>query len=118
MLMLICLFVWEPSGLYAPWTGQTTPNGYFSGDSSTTNVSAEYYVSNDYVESGPYDAFIYYYADGPTSTNANVTFWYLDLAVDNLWHSIGPVTFSNDNLKLTTCDNRILTTLSGERKAG
>lgn len=25
---------------------------------------------------------------------------------------------SNDNLKLTTCDNRILTTLSGERKAG
>jgi len=25
---------------------------------------------------------------------------------------------SNDNLKLTTCANRILTTLSGERKAG
>ena len=25
---------------------------------------------------------------------------------------------SNDNLKLTTCDNRILTTLSCERKAG
>jgi DNA replication protein DnaC len=28
------------------------------------------------------------------------------------------VDLSNDNLKLTTCDNRILTTLSGERKAG
>jgi hypothetical protein len=58
------LYVWEPLGIYAPWSGQTTPNGFFSGDSSVTGISAEYYIANPYVQEGQYDAIVNYYDDG------------------------------------------------------
>ena len=73
------LYVWEPVELYAAWMGQTTPNGFFSGDSSATGFPEEYYVANDYVEAGDYDVILNYFEDG-TSAFANVTLWYIDPA--------------------------------------
>ena len=85
------LYVWEPNlEIYAPWMGQTTPNGYFSADSYEVGESVEYYVSNDYVEPGAYDVFVEYYSDGLTGQGANVEFWYLDPDVGD-WDMLGPV---------------------------
>ena len=85
------LYVWEPNlDIYAPWMGQTTPNGYFSADSYEVGESVEYYVSNDYVEPGVYDVFVEYYSDGWTGQGANVEFWYLDPDVGD-WQMLGPV---------------------------
>ena len=79
------LYVWEPNlEIYAPWMGQTTPNGFFSGDSYDVGESVEYYVSNDYVQPGDYDVFVEYFKDGKTGTFANVEFWYLDPDVGRL----------------------------------
>ncbi|MBN1848336.1 MAG: hypothetical protein JW932_07100 [Deltaproteobacteria bacterium] len=85
------LYVWEPDEIYAPWMGQTTPNGYFSGDSYDTGESVEYYVANDYVQPGDYDIFIEYYSDGLTSNGANVSFWYYDPNTANDWQELGTV---------------------------
>ena len=69
--------------------GQSTPNGFFSGDSYDVGESVEYYVSNDYVQPGDYDVFVEYYKDGKTGKGANVEFWYLDPDVGD-WRMIGP----------------------------
>jgi len=85
------LYVWEPNlELYAPWMGQTTPNGYFSADSLAVNESVEYYVSNDYVQPGDYDVLVEYYDNGPTGAGANVEFWFFDPDVGD-WQMLGPV---------------------------
>jgi len=91
------LYVWEPDGLYAPWGGQTTPNGFMSGDSADTGVNEEYYAANDYVQPGNYDAFVYYFKDGPVWNYAPVTFWYFDPAVSNDWQSLGTFNLDNSN---------------------
>ncbi|MDY0361979.1 MAG: clostripain-related cysteine peptidase [Desulforegulaceae bacterium] len=85
------LYVWEPDNeIYAPWMGQTTPNGYFSGDSYDTGESVEYYVANDYVQPGEYDVFVEYFEDGFYWQGANAIFWYYDPDVGE-WEKIGPV---------------------------
>ncbi|MEW6077719.1 MAG: clostripain-related cysteine peptidase [Thermodesulfobacteriota bacterium] len=85
------LYVWEPNlEIYAPWMGQTTPNGFFSADSYDVGVSEEYYVANDYVLPGQYDVFIEYFKDGANSRGANVEFWYLDPDVGE-WQMTGPI---------------------------
>ncbi|PLX76140.1 MAG: hypothetical protein C0614_10370 [Desulfuromonas sp.] len=91
------LYVWEPGGLYAPWSGQTTPNGFMSGDSADTGVNEEYYAANDYVQPGDYDAFVFYYADGPVWSYAPVTFWLFDPAVSDDWQSLGTFNLDNSN---------------------
>jgi len=68
------LNVCEPDMCYAPWSGQTTPNGYFSGDSFDTGYSEEYYSANDYVKPGPYDVFVEYWEDGKIYNYANISF--------------------------------------------
>lgn len=82
------MYVWEPCSppekpcedtLFAAWMGQTTPNGYFSGDSYETGYSEEYYIANDYVEEGTYDVLINYTEDG-TENYANIELWYIDPA--------------------------------------
>lgn len=84
------LYVWEPNGdIYAPWMGQTTPNGFFSGDSYDVGESVEYYMSNDYVQPGDYDVFVEYYKDGGSGKGANVEFWYLDTDEED-WRVMGP----------------------------
>jgi len=94
------LYVWEPNlEIYAPWMGQTTPNGYFSADSFDVGESVEYYVSNDYVQPGDYDVFIEYFDDGESSSGANVEFWYLDPDADD-WQMIGPVWLDLSNAYL------------------
>ncbi|MBU0675040.1 MAG: hypothetical protein KJ950_10390 [Proteobacteria bacterium] len=85
------LYVYEPTELYAPWMGQTTPNGYFSGDSYDTGVSEEYYAANNYIERGQYDFLINYYTDGPVYNYADVTLWFMDATGDGQWHDYGPV---------------------------
>lgn len=91
------LYVWEPNlEIYSPWMGQTTPNGYFSGDSYDVGESVEYYVSNDYVQPGDYDVFVEYYKDGKTGKNASVEFWYLDPDAGD-WQVLGPVTLDLGN---------------------
>lgn len=91
------LYVWEPSGLYAPWMGQTTPNGYFSADSIVTGVSSEYYVADDYVEGGYYDVIINYYKGGATADYGNVTFYYYIPGDPDGWKSMGPVRLDFSN---------------------
>ena len=94
------LYVWEPNlEIYAPWMGQTTPNGFFSGDSYDVGESVEYYVSNDYVQPGDYDVFVEYYKDGKTGTFANVEFWYLDPDAGD-WQMMGPVMMDLSNAYL------------------
>jgi len=84
------LYVWEPNlEIYAPWMGQTTPNGFFSADSYDVGESVEYYVSNDYVQPGAYDVFVEYFKDGKTGKKAKVELWYLDPDVGE-WQMLGP----------------------------
>jgi len=98
------LYVWEPQELYAPWMGQTTPNGFFSGDSANTGLSEEYYSANDYVQPGDYDVIINYHQDGLFSNSANVTFWYYEPQSSSDWQSAGP--FQLDlNQELGNFDN-------------
>jgi hypothetical protein len=85
------LYVWEPTNLYAPWMGQTTPNGTFSADSIVTGTSSEYYVANDYVEPGYYDVIINYYENGSTADYANVIFHYYIPGDSEGWRSVGPL---------------------------
>jgi hypothetical protein len=93
------MYVCEPSNqCYAPWNGQTTPNGYFSGDSIATGYTEEYFMANDYVESGPYTIFIYYYGDGQQFSYADVTFSILDpVSGISEWQSHGPVNLDLSN---------------------
>ena len=87
------LYVMEPSGTtYAPWMGQTTPNGYFSADSIDSGNSEEYYAAGDYVEAGDYDVLINFYDsnDSSVADSANVQLWYLDPENNvNEWTQVG-----------------------------
>lgn len=69
------LYVFEPDGagagqFYSPWMGQTTPNGFFSQDSSQAGLSEEYYVAKAQVAKGNYVFLANYYANGATCTQA------------------------------------------------
>lgn len=90
------MYVWEPGqeDIYAPWMGQTTPNGFFSGDSTETGLSEEYYVANDYVQVGAYDILINYFSDSFVANSANVYFSYFDPRVDSEWQTYGPIELS------------------------
>jgi hypothetical protein len=91
------LYVWEPLEIYAPWSGQTTPNGFFSGDSFETGVNAEYYIANPYVQQGQYDAIVNYYDDGFSYNYATGSFWYLDPQISNEWQLLGTFTLDMSN---------------------
>jgi len=65
------LYVVEPDGYaYAPWNGQTTPNGFFSQESTQSGLSEEYYLANELVMPGDYLFLVNYYQDGATCTKA------------------------------------------------
>jgi hypothetical protein len=93
------LYVCEPNNTcYAPWNGQTSPNGFFSGDSNNTGHTEEYYMANDYVQSGDYNIFIEYYSNGSQDSYADVTFSVLDPAVTNgQWQRHGPTNLDLSN---------------------
>lgn len=56
------LLISEPNGaVYAPWEGTTTPNGFFSAESSTSGKAEESYTAASKVSMGDYDVFINYY---------------------------------------------------------
>jgi hypothetical protein len=72
------LWIAENGTFYAPWQGQTSPNGYFSQDSSVSGVSSEYYMANQQVETGFYDFIVRYYEDGATCSQAEVELFFND----------------------------------------
>ncbi len=56
------LIVSEPNGdLYAAWQGTTTPNGFFSAESSESGRAEESYTTAAKVDAGDYDVIINYY---------------------------------------------------------
>ncbi|HXK46220.1 MAG TPA: clostripain-related cysteine peptidase [Deltaproteobacteria bacterium] len=72
------LIIWEPDGtLSAPYTSTSSANGFFSADSATSGVSAEYFCAFDDVASGPYDILVNYYEDG-TSQGATASLYFMD----------------------------------------
>jgi Clostripain family len=85
------LYVAEPdeSGVphwYSPWMGQTSPNGFFSQESSQAGQSLEYYVANAQVMSGNYYFLANYYANGSTCTQAQAHLMYMDpVTVNGTW---------------------------------
>ncbi|MCK9420855.1 MAG: clostripain-related cysteine peptidase [Nitrospirae bacterium] len=87
------LYVFEPTpsgtgDLFAPWMGQTSPNGFFSADSAASGKSEEYYLANEQVLAGEYYFLVNYYADGATCTKAKVHIYLYDPASlgDSNWH--------------------------------
>ncbi len=65
------LYVVEPDGKnYSPWMGQTTPNGFFSQESSQSGKSEEYYLANNLIMKGDYLFLVNYYRNGSTCTQA------------------------------------------------
>ncbi len=93
------LYVWEPapdyatSGngqLHAPYMGQTSPNGFFSLDSSDSGTPEEYYLANSQVLAGSYYVLVNYFADGATCTAAKAHLFFYDPAYfpDTNWHEV------------------------------
>lgn len=75
------LYVFEPDlNWYAPWMGQTSPNGFFSQDSLISGQSVELYLANDTVMAGYYDILVNYYGHGASCTQALVHIEMLDPA--------------------------------------
>jgi Clostripain family len=89
------LYIAEPDGSggshwYSPWMGQTTPNGFFSQESSQAGQSLEYYVANEQVTKGNYVFLVNYYANAPASsptcTQAAAHILYMDpVTVNGTW---------------------------------
>ena len=61
---------------YAPWMGQTTPNGTFSPDSLVSGESQEHYQANASVQAGWYDFFVQYYKNGSSCNRARVELFF------------------------------------------
>jgi hypothetical protein len=87
------LYIWEPTptgsgDLFAPWMGQTSPNGFFSADSAASGKSEEYYLANAQVLVGDYYFLVNYYKDGTLCTKARVHLYVYDPVSfpDNEWH--------------------------------
>jgi len=91
------LYVWEPlftttgtstGQWYAPWMGQTSPNGFFSSDSAASGLSAEYYLANKQVLKGDYFFVINYYGNGKKCTQAKAYLYVYDPSYfgDSNWH--------------------------------
>jgi hypothetical protein len=74
------LWVAENGTFYAPWQGQTTPNGYFSQDSADSGVSSEYYQANEMAQVGFYNFMVRYYQDGASCSQAEVELFFNDVS--------------------------------------
>lgn len=61
------LYIYEPTQLYAPWMGTTTPNGFFTPDSLASGEAFECYTAAEMVQTGDYDVFVNYFS-GAQST--------------------------------------------------
>ena len=78
------LYVWEPDSStsggawYSPYMGQTSPNGFFSADSSISGKSEEYYLANSQVLAGNYYVMVNFYANGTSCTQAKARLYYYD----------------------------------------
>lgn len=87
------LYVWEPDGTgggawYSPYMGQTSPNGFFSADSSVSGKSEEYYLANSQVLAGDYYLMVNFYANGTSCSQAKARLYYYDPVFfsDTNWH--------------------------------
>lgn len=99
------LLVNEDGVFYAPYMGQTTPNGYFSADSADSGVSSEYYQANEQVETGFYYFLANYYDDGASCSQARVKLYlnevykgYADMDLSNPYPGSGSDTHNCHDL--------------------
>jgi hypothetical protein len=90
------LYIWEPAAdfaatgdgnWYAPWMGQSSPNGFFSQDSADSGESEEFYVAKSQVYPGDYQFVVNYYADGASCSQARAHLKLFDPA-DQQWHEL------------------------------
>jgi hypothetical protein len=86
---------------YAPWMGQTTPNGFFSQDSADSGTAQEFYMANNQVYAGDYYFLVNYFADGPTCSQARAHLW----LYNNGWFELTSV---NVGFSMTYPSPRIL----------
>jgi hypothetical protein len=79
----IDLYIWEPAAdfattgkgqWYAPYMGQTSPNGFFSQDSADSGKSHEYYLANNQVYKGNYYFLANYFLKGLNCSSARAHF--------------------------------------------
>ena len=101
------LYIWEPTpggggDYYAPWMGQTSPNGFFSADSVDSGMSDEYYLANDQVLTGFYYFVVNYWDNGSSCTQAKVHLYLYDPVTfkDSDWHEATPAELANIGITL------------------
>ncbi|MBF0103547.1 MAG: hypothetical protein HQK77_21830 [Desulfobacterales bacterium] len=84
------IYVLEPDGtIGSPWIGESTPNGYFSPDSSYSGEPYEIYGTKDEIMGGEYMVVVNYYNNGYYDTYANTYMVYMDPAYGvNYWELI------------------------------
>lgn len=113
------LYVWEPDSSasggawYSPYMGQTSPNGFFSADSSISGKSEEYYLANSQVLAGDYYLMVNFYKNGASCTQAKARLYYYDPTFfsDSNWHEattaigVNPAVASPRQLDLTNAYN-------------
>jgi len=90
------LYIIEPEDAYAPWMGQTTPNGFFSADSLDSGDNFEVYTAHEQVETGLYLPVINLYDLGLDPSVIAYCFYVLDPTFQNIitW---GPHTMDFSN---------------------
>ena len=88
------LYVIEPDGgIYAPWIGHASPNGYFSLDSRISKTDFEYYTARPVVRKGTYIPVINFMSGGFGSmwqTTALTYFYYVQGAGSDETYQWGP----------------------------
>ncbi len=78
------LYIVEPDAAYAPWMGQTTPNGFFSADSLDSGDNFEVYTARERVEKGLYLPVINLYDIDPWESVLAYCFYVPDSNLDNI----------------------------------
>ncbi len=102
------LYIFEPDGsgggkVYSPWMGQTSPNGFFSQESSQAGKSEEFYIANAQVIKGDYYFLANYYASSPTCTQAAVHIKFQDpVTVNGTWTEPWPAVLLDLSNKIPT----------------
>ncbi len=107
------LYIIEPQGIYAPWMGQTTPNGFFSQDSITSENDYETYLARPEVTPGYYIPVVNLYdIDYLLAPSVYCYFIYLPKISRWNWLSWGPREMSFFNPAPTKWDDYVIYLLS------
>ncbi len=107
------LYIIEPQGIYAPWMGQTTPNGFFSQDSTTSENDYETYLARPEITPGYYIPVINLY-DINYMSGSSVYCYFIYLSDISKWNwlSWGPKEMSFFNPAPSNWDDYVIYLLS------